>query len=527
MSLRRALAVLVCTVVGVVPSLVDDAVAAPARPLVIGVSRTLVAAHGGARIIVTGTGFTSVRSVRFGQTLGTAVRVAGPRRLSVTVPKRAAGVADVVVVTAHGTSARRAADHIRFVGIPTVSSVNPATGTTPGGSTVTVRGSQFYGTVSVSFGRSAGTHVHVVDAGTLTVRAPAQGVRTVDVRVRTVGGASATGTRDRYRYLLPPVTAAAVADTTATSVLLTWAPSAGNETVIRRDGTLLATVGPQAFEYRDVGLATGSDHTYTLTATVDGTESAPVTLAAATAGTNRPSAPVLLGMPGDVAGSQPGPCAAVSRAQGASLQRTLGVSATLANPDDPAAPVRADFELIDDSADPPTVLVSSADPAGQSDFVTVGSGSAAVGHTLDRDQLVDGHVYQLDAVADDGAGDVSAPSASCSFVYDTEVPRIDSISGPSTGRVGRQMTVVVGAEDPLLVDGVASGLWHFGYSLSSESDLDDDGGLHINGSGNPKYRNATIRFTPTEWGMNHLYVHVLDQAGNTSAIASFDFYVQG
>ena len=175
--------------------------AATARPTVTALSRPLAPAGGGVRVTITGMGFTGVRSVRFGTASGRSLTVSGPRKLSVTAPADAPGVIDIAVVTSHGTSAAVSADRIRLRRVtPVVTSVSPTGGALAGGETVTVHGKQFYGAPTVTFGKAAGTAVHVVDARTLTVQVPAPSAQTVDVRVRTIAGTSAIGPADEYEY---------------------------------------------------------------------------------------------------------------------------------------------------------------------------------------------------------------------------------------------------------------------------------------------------------------------------------------
>ena len=71
---------------------------------------------------------------------------------------------------------------------PTVTSVSPTTGSTAGGTPVTVTGTNFTGVTAVKFGTVAGTSVVVNGAGTsLTVTSPAESAGTVDVTVTAVG----------------------------------------------------------------------------------------------------------------------------------------------------------------------------------------------------------------------------------------------------------------------------------------------------------------------------------------------------
>ncbi|PKN80825.1 MAG: hypothetical protein CVU47_08670 [Chloroflexi bacterium HGW-Chloroflexi-9] len=87
---------------------------------------------------------------------------------------------------------------------PTVTGLTPATGPTAGGTSVVLTGTNFTGATAVNFGAGAATFV--VDSPTqITATAPAGAAGTVNVRVTTPGGQSATGAGNQYTYVAPPV----------------------------------------------------------------------------------------------------------------------------------------------------------------------------------------------------------------------------------------------------------------------------------------------------------------------------------
>ncbi len=88
--------------------------------------------------------------------------------------------------------------------VPTVSSVSPSSGGTAGGTTVTLRGTNFVGTPTVTFGSAAGTNVTVVDSTTLTVTSPAGSSGLALVQVTTAGGTSAGSPSIDFNYIAPP-----------------------------------------------------------------------------------------------------------------------------------------------------------------------------------------------------------------------------------------------------------------------------------------------------------------------------------
>jgi hypothetical protein len=86
---------------------------------------------------------------------------------------------------------------------PRVTAISPASGSTAGGTSVTLTGANFMGTTAVWFGSVAATSFTVNSAGQITAIAPAQAASTVDVTVVTGAGTSAISAADRFQYLAP------------------------------------------------------------------------------------------------------------------------------------------------------------------------------------------------------------------------------------------------------------------------------------------------------------------------------------
>ena len=75
---------------------------------------------------------------------------------------------------------------------PTMTSLNPTSGTTLGGTTVTITGTNLTGASAVTIGGLPAT-TSIVNATTITAVTPAHAAGIVDVAVTTAGGAT-TGT---------------------------------------------------------------------------------------------------------------------------------------------------------------------------------------------------------------------------------------------------------------------------------------------------------------------------------------------
>jgi hypothetical protein len=173
-----------------------------AAPAVTGVAPTSGPSGGGTSVVITGSAFTGATAVKFGAVNATAFTVNGSGQITaVSPPAAAAGPVHVTVTTPGGTSAGGAGDQFTYVqAAPAVTSVSPATGSTGGGTVVTITGTNFTpGTPTVAFGANAGA-VTAFSATSITVTAPAGAAGQVHVVVTTPAGSSPTGTSDLFTY---------------------------------------------------------------------------------------------------------------------------------------------------------------------------------------------------------------------------------------------------------------------------------------------------------------------------------------
>ncbi len=86
---------------------------------------------------------------------------------------------------------------------PAVTTIAPASGSTSGGTSVTITGTNFVAPATVTLGGTAATNVVVVNATTLTATTPARAAGAVGVLVTTPGGTSAADTL--FTYLAPDI----------------------------------------------------------------------------------------------------------------------------------------------------------------------------------------------------------------------------------------------------------------------------------------------------------------------------------
>src|SRR6266568_2207711 len=95
---------------------------------------------GGTRVTLTGKGFRGITAVTFGGAPGTALHVVSSTKLAITSPRHHGGLVAVHVITNHGTSPSRIADHYLYVSPPTITAVTPTSGPTAGGTRVRLHG---------------------------------------------------------------------------------------------------------------------------------------------------------------------------------------------------------------------------------------------------------------------------------------------------------------------------------------------------------------------------------------------------
>ncbi len=111
-----------------------------AGPAVAGINPTSGSASGGDSVTITGTGFTGATAVNFGGTAATSMSVDSDTQITATSPA-GTGMVDVTVVTPGGTSATSAADQFTYNAAgPTVTGINPTSGSASGGDSVTITG---------------------------------------------------------------------------------------------------------------------------------------------------------------------------------------------------------------------------------------------------------------------------------------------------------------------------------------------------------------------------------------------------
>jgi len=143
---------------------------------------------------------------------------------------------------------------------PAITTVSPNLDNVAGGTSVTITGSGFQPSATVTFGGTAATNVVVVSDTTITATTPAHSPGTIDVVVTNLDGRSGTLTAG-FTYTNTPLAPANVTATaqTATSILVSWSASATATSyqVFRRDNS---------GAFNEIGTPTGTSFPDTVTA---------------------------------------------------------------------------------------------------------------------------------------------------------------------------------------------------------------------------------------------------------------------
>ncbi len=121
--------------------------------------------------------------------------------------------------------------------VPVITSVDPGTGFTNGGTVVTITGSNFLAGLTVKFGANFGTGLSLNNSSNLTVTTPAGAPGAVNVVAVNTNAASGTNVNG-FTYLVPPPTPPTPASIVAGSVVI----SGSNLSFIWQGGTNTSSV---------------------------------------------------------------------------------------------------------------------------------------------------------------------------------------------------------------------------------------------------------------------------------------------
>ncbi|NGM51977.1 autotransporter domain-containing protein [Caulobacter sp. 602-2] len=170
----------------------------PAPPTISGLSPNEGSTAGGTSVTLAGQNFLGASVTVDGVTVTPTTH--NDTTIVFTTPAHAAGLVSVAVTTTGGT----AMSSFTYVAPPTVTSVTPNAGPLTSGTSVTLAGTNFLNASAVAFGGTPAVGFVVNGASQITAVAPGGSAGTVNVRVTTVGGTSATAVANQYTYLAAP-----------------------------------------------------------------------------------------------------------------------------------------------------------------------------------------------------------------------------------------------------------------------------------------------------------------------------------
>lgn len=153
---------------------------------------------GGTSVTLTGSNFVAGAAISFDSSAATNVTVVNASTITVATPPHGAGQASVTIANPNGQSVTGGS--FSYVAppsqpanpAPTLSSINPQSGSTEGGTSVTISGANFLSGATVTFDTGAATSVSVVSDSTITAVTPPHAAGEANVTVTNPDGQSAS-----------------------------------------------------------------------------------------------------------------------------------------------------------------------------------------------------------------------------------------------------------------------------------------------------------------------------------------------
>jgi RHS repeat-associated protein len=174
-----------------------------AAPTVSSINPNTGTTAGGTAVTIGGTNFQAGATVSLGGVAATGVTVTAPDTIHATTGAHAAGAVDVVVTNSDTQSGTLSGGFNYTSTAPTVTGINPNTGTTAGGTAVTIGGTNFQTGATVSLGGVAATGVTVTPPDTIHATTGAHAAGSVDVVVTNSDAQSGT-LSGGFTYVAPP-----------------------------------------------------------------------------------------------------------------------------------------------------------------------------------------------------------------------------------------------------------------------------------------------------------------------------------
>lgn len=154
-------------------------------PIITSTSTSSGPVAGGNTISINGINLSTATSVQFGPNSATPT-IISDSQIEVVVPAGSPGSVTISITTVGGISSGIS---YNYIDSPSIATAIPTSGTTLGGTSVTITGSNLSSTTSVTFG-GIGASFGVINSTTLTAITPAGTAGDVDIVITTTAGSA-------------------------------------------------------------------------------------------------------------------------------------------------------------------------------------------------------------------------------------------------------------------------------------------------------------------------------------------------
>jgi len=177
-----------------------------AKPAVATVSPAGGSTAGGTVVTISGSSLRDATTVLFGSTPATSVSFSHhTQTLTAVSPPHALGMVDIIVGGPYGSSAPTPSASFTYIapGMPVITGLSPAHGTTNGGVAVDITGTSLNQVAGVLFGSTPATSWSLISPGVIRAVSPAHAAGDVVVTLQSAGGTSPPLGPNTYTYVAP------------------------------------------------------------------------------------------------------------------------------------------------------------------------------------------------------------------------------------------------------------------------------------------------------------------------------------
>jgi hypothetical protein len=163
-------------------------------PSIAAISPASGSTGGGTVVVISGANFLPSPTVTFGGVAGTVTLSSSTAITVVTPANSSTGAVNVTVTNSDSQSGGKTGGftYVSPTAAPTITSLSSTSGSTAGGATITINGTNFVSGAKVSFDGAQATNVSVANSSTINASTPPHAPGTVNVTVTNPDGKSAT-----------------------------------------------------------------------------------------------------------------------------------------------------------------------------------------------------------------------------------------------------------------------------------------------------------------------------------------------